>query len=141
MSNQLPQFQSKDKIKVLLIEDDQPTIDVYKMRFDVADFETIILKRGEEAIEWAKTCRIKPDIVILDLMLPGINGFEVLKEYKKIERISDVPVMVLTAFADSEREKRARQIGVTAYYVKTMLEPKDIVEKVKEIVGSKSKEY
>ena len=68
-------------------------------------------------------------------MLPGINGFEVLKEFKKIERISDVPVMVLTAFADSKREKRARQIGVTAYYVKTMLEPKDIVKKVKEIVG------
>ena len=71
MSNQLPQFQSKDKIKILLIEDDQPTIDVYKMRFDVADFETIILKKRRRGSRVGKNLQDKTGYCNFRFDAPG----------------------------------------------------------------------
>lgn len=122
------------KLKVLLIEDDQQTIDLYKMRFDLANFETIALTHGEEAIFWAKETKILPDIIIVDLMLPGSNGFEVIKAYQNLSKFKKIPLMILTAFADSERERRAKEMGIKYYFLKTMITPQELVEKIQQIV-------
>jgi len=118
--------------KILLIEDDLATIEVYETIFKKAGFDIETIKWGEEALNRVKEIEEnkspKPDVVLLDLILPDINGIEVLKEIRKNEKTKDLLVFILTNYTDVQLEKMGYSLGSERYLLKTDYTPSQLIE-------------
>jgi len=115
------------KRRVLLVEDEPLIVELYKERFTEEDFELIIAETGHEALKKASNV----DLILLDILLPGINGFEVLRQLKKNLSTRDIPVIVLTNLGSeqSDKDKRlALSLGAIDYLVKSYHTPDEMVE-------------
>lgn len=120
--------------KILIAEDEKDLRDLYKMRFELESFETIFAKDGEEALEKVK--KEKPDVMLLDIMMPKKSGMEVLEELKKDSSTKDMPVVVLTALPNKKLEEEATSLNAS-YLVKSQVIPTDVVKIVKEKLNMK----
>lgn len=122
-------IQNEMKTSILVVEDDQFITNAFKFKFEEAGFKVKVAYNGQEAIDVLK--EFKPDIIILDIVMPVKNGFEVLEEIKKDKRLSSVPVIVATNLGQEQHVIRALQMGVSEYIVKSELSLNDLVAKVK----------
>jgi DNA-binding response OmpR family regulator len=118
--------------KILLVEDDALISEMYVNKLSSAGFEVAVAKDGDEAI--AKTKEIKPDLILLDVVLPKKDGFEILKEIKEYPETKNIKAIFLTNLGEEENIKRGREAQADAYLIKAHSTPSDIVEKVKEIL-------
>jgi len=116
--------------KILLIEDEKLMAEIYREKFERAGFEVVSAFSAEEGLELAKT--EKPDLIILDILLPKKNGVSFLKELKKEPEIASIPVVALSNYDHPETRKLALEFGAKEYIIKTDFTPKEIVEKIKE---------
>jgi len=116
--------------KILLIEDEKMLVEMYVQKFSEEGFEIISVISAEEGLKLAK--EQKPDLIILDILLPRKNGVSFLKEWKKDPGISKIPVVALSNYDHPETRKRALELGAKEYIIKTDFTPKEIVEKIKE---------
>ncbi len=114
--------------KILIVEDDQQVARVYGIKFSGAGYEVVSAFDGEEGI--GKINAERPDIVLLDLMLPRKDGFAVLEEMKKNGNLSKIPVIVLSNLGQDEDRERALKLGAVDYIVKADSTIQEIVEKV-----------
>jgi len=120
--------------KVLIIEDDKILLEMYKDKFAHEKFEVQIAGDGQEGIEKMKASL--PDVVLLDLIMPKVNGFEFLKLVKADPSLKNVPILVLTnIYADAE--DLVKNWGVQYFLLKSNFTPETIVAKVKQILGEK----
>lgn len=126
----------KVKRKILIVEDDIPLRDMYEERLKMEDFDVSVATDGEEGL--AKTTEEKPDLIILDLMMPKISGMDVLDILKSTSKTKDIPVIVLTALTTSKTKSLV--YGAEDYLVKAESSLEDIVAKVKEVVAKYYKE-
>lgn len=114
--------------KILLIEDDLPLLRMYQVAFKNSGHEFILASNGEEGVEKVKS--EMPDMVILDLVLPKKNGFEVLAEVKKYERTAKIPIFCLSVLHQQEDIDKCKALGADDFIVKTDVDPEDVVKKV-----------
>lgn len=123
------------KKTILLVEDDLSTIDIYETVLKKANFEVETIRWGEKVLKKIKKIREgkikKPDLILLDLILPDISGIKVLEEVKKYKETKDIPVFVLTNYADPEMEKREEELKSDGYFFKTDYTPRKLVELIK----------
>lgn len=119
----------KKDMKILIIEDEEALSRVLKEKLETEGFEAMIIGDGGEAISGALA--FKPDIILLDLLLPKRNGFEILEELKDNIDLKTVPVIVLSNLGEDENIKKAIQLGAGDYFVKTQHPINEIIEKVK----------
>jgi len=123
------------KKKILFIEDDLPTIDVYKTALEKAGFDIDPILLGGEAIrrmqEIDKGEAEKPDLVLLDLILPDINGIEVLEKIRKYKKTKDLRVLILTNYTDGELKQKGLQLKSEKYLLKTDYTPTQMVKIIK----------
>jgi DNA-binding response OmpR family regulator len=124
------------KIKVLIIEDDSYISDMYKIKFDSENFETIIARDGMEGIKFLE--KEVPDIILLDIVMPQVDGFSVLKTIKKDKRLARVPVILLTNLSQKENVERGFELGANGYIIKAHFTPSEVVKKIKEILEKQS---
>lgn len=124
------------KPKILLAEDEEPLRELYRMRFEVEDFDVIFAKDGEEAL--LKTRQEKPDIILLDIMMPKKSGMEVLKELKEDPSTSNIPVIMLTVLSNEKIKQEALELGAE-YLVKVRVQPKEVVDFIKKKIELKRK--
>lgn len=122
-----------DAKKVLIIEDDFFIRDLYQAEAENQGLEADVAVDGKQALE--KIGQNKPDIILLDLMLPNMDGLTVLKTVKAGDTTRDIPVVVITNVEDSEKERQALSSGASAYLLKINNTPGSIVTKVKEMLG------
>ena len=116
--------------KILLIEDDALFVKMYQKKFAHEGLNLVAAYDGEEGVK--KTKSEKPDIVILDLMLPRMAGSEVLKKIKEDPETNAIPVIILTNLSTSADEvNRCIQLGVKETFLKTNVTPGQIVEEIK----------
>ena len=115
--------------KIFIIEDEQSLRDILAMRLKEAGFEIEVAFDGAEALEKLKT--INPDVILLDIILPKIDGFTVLEKIKEDLRIKDIPVIVLSNLGQDTDIKRALELGATDYFIKAQHSLLEIVELVK----------
>lgn len=123
------------KKRILFIEDDAATIDVYGTALKEAGFKVEVITLGEEAIKRIKEMKDaeKPDLVLLDLILPDINGIQVLEESRKREETKDLPVFILTNYTNEQlRNKGIKKLDSERYLLKTDYPPNRLVKLVKE---------
>lgn len=118
--------------KVLLVEDDQFLRKMYSKKLQVAGFETEVAGDGEEGL--AKMKSFKPNLVLMDVMMPKLNGLEATSKAKADPDIKDIPILVLTNLSSSEDAQTAVKRGAVGYLVKSEYTPSQIIEKVKNII-------
>ncbi|GAI38858.1 unnamed protein product, partial [marine sediment metagenome] len=107
--------------KILIIEDEKILVEMYKNKLERNNFQVISAFSSEEGIEILK--REKPDLVILDILLPRENGISFLEKIKKIRAISKIPVIVFSNYDDPVTRKEAMNLGVEDYLIKTQFTP------------------
>lgn len=115
--------------KILVIEDDKFLRELITQKLNQEDFDVAEAIDGEEGTEKIKT--EKPDLVLLDLILPGIDGFEVLSQVKKDPSLASIPVIILSNLGQKEDVERGLKLGAVDYLIKAHFTPKEIIEKVK----------
>lgn len=118
-----------DKIKVLLVEDDPMIIDMYKLRLEEEGYEAIITDKGSQALELAKS--EKPDIVLLDIILPEVDGFSVLSSLKSETATKKIPVIIMTNLGQESDQEKGQQLGAEEYFVKAQHTPADVINVIK----------
>lgn len=119
--------------KVLLVEDDNNLREIYEARLQAEGYTIVSAKDGEEALVVAKA--EKPDLVVADVMMPKISGFEMLDILHNTPELKDVKVIMLTALGQSEDQQRADQLGADRYLVKSQVTLEDIVKATHELLN------
>jgi len=121
------------KKKILLVEDDEALAAVYKSRLDIEGFDTKGVFNGEDALSAAM--EFKPDLILLDAMMPKISGFDVLDILRNTPETADIRVIMLTALSQPKDKERAESLGVNDYLVKSQVVIGDVIERVKFHLG------
>lgn len=121
------------KKKILLVEDDIALSAVYKSRLDLEGFEVKEVANGEDALSAA--IEYKPDLILLDAMMPKISGFDVLDILRNTPETTNIRVIMLTALSQPKDKERAEALGVDDYLVKSQVVIGDVVERVKHHLG------
>ena len=124
-----------DKKRILLVEDDPFLSEIYVTKFEESGFAVAVLKNGVLGIEKIK--EQKPDIILLDIVMPKIDGFEFLQMIKDDTATKNVPVVILSNLAEQENVEKGFALGATAYLVKAHYTPTEVVAKVREILNTK----
>lgn len=119
--------------KILLVEDDEALSGVYKSRLELEGFDTRSVLNGEEALSAAVD--FKPDLILLDAMMPKISGFDVLDILRNTPETAQVKVIMLTALSQPKDKERAESLGVDDYLVKSQVVIGDVIERVKHHLG------
>jgi len=121
------------KIKILLIEDDPFLVSMYSTKFELERFEVVSAENGEKGYEMAT--KESPDIILLDILLPEMNGFEVLEKLKKHKTASKIPVILLTNLNQKNEIERGLSLGADDYLIKAHFMPSEVVDKIKRVIN------
>lgn len=118
--------------KILIVEDEKALVEVLRDELALHDFDASMAFNGEEALK--KMRASVPDLVLLDIIMPKMDGFEVLEEMQKDDALKEIPVIVLSNLGEDEDIKRALKLGAVDYFVKAQHPIKEITEKVNQIL-------
>ena len=121
------------KKKILLVEDDTALAAVYKSRLELEGFDIKEVNNGEDALSSAIS--FKPDLILLDAMMPKISGFDVLDILRNTNDTANIRIIMLTALSQPKDKERAEALGVDDYLVKSQVVIGDVVERVKHHLG------
>jgi len=122
--------------KILIIEDDSFLRELLAKKLTANGFKVGQTADGQGALSYLK--EQKPDLIILDLLLPKIDGFEVLSKIKNDPQTSSIPILILSNLAHKEEIERGFKLGALDFLIKSQYTPEEIVVKVKEILEKKS---
>ena len=121
------------KKKILLVEDDETLASVYLERLEAEGFDVRVVGNGEDAL--SNAVEYKPDLILLDVMMPKISGFDVLDILRNTPETTNVHVVMLTALSQPKDKERAEQLGVDDYLVKSQVVIADVIERIKYHLG------
>lgn len=128
------QAQSAAKTKkILLVEDDDALASVYQTRLEAEGFLIKRVPNGEDAL--ASALEYKPDLILLDVMMPKVSGFDVLDILRNTPDTASVKIIMLTALSQDSDRERAQSLGVDDYLVKSQVVIADVVSKIKDHLG------
>jgi len=119
--------------KILVAEDDKFLSKAYAAKLKKSGFEVALAVDGEEAISKARTD--KPDVVLLDLVMPKKDGFDALYDLKQDKITQSIPIIVLSNLGQEEDIKRAKELGAEDYLVKSNIAIQDVVDKIKQVLS------
>lgn len=119
--------------KILLVEDDDALASVYVTRLQAEGFDVKRVANGEDALQSA--LQYRPNLILLDVMMPKVSGFDVLDIIRHTPDISDVKIIMLTALSQESDKQRAQQLGVDDYLVKSQVVIADVVAHIKQHLG------
>ena len=117
------------KFKILLIEDEEMLASMYSTKFKKEGFEIEVALNGEEGLKKAKENKF--DIVLVDIIMPKLDGFAVLKELRTMEEYKEIPIFMLTNLGQDEDMEKGKKLGATDYLVKANFTPSQVLEKIK----------
>ncbi len=121
-----------NKKKILIIEDDQVILDMYSVKFKESNYNVFTASLGLDGLKIAK--KEKPEIILLDVMMPQMDGYTVLRKLKEDKSTKNIPVILLTNLAQSEDREKGKKLGALDYLVKANFTPSQIEEKVSQVL-------
>ncbi len=121
--------------KILIVEDDRFLRELISRKLQTENYQICEAIDGEEGVRAAKA--EKPDLVLMDLILPGIDGFEALTRIKQEKETAAIPVIILSNLGQKEDIERGLKLGAADYMIKAHFTPKEVVEKIVSIIGQK----
>lgn len=119
--------------KILLVEDDDGLANVYRMRLETEGFSVHRVPNGEDAL--AAAVEFRPDLILLDVMMPKVSGFDVLDILRNTPETANMKVVMLTALSQDSDKEKAEKLGADDYMVKSQVVIADVVERVKHHLG------
>lgn len=119
--------------KIAIIEDDPVINQMYRMKFEAEGFDVAMANDGERGV--ALVSEFSPDIILLDLKMPHMDGATALAHIRKLENGKSVPVLILTNLGVEEAPASLKELHISSYIVKADLTPKQVVNRVKETLG------
>jgi CheY-like chemotaxis protein len=125
--------------KILLVEDDQILVEMYQAKFELESHEIQVATNGEDCLRVLD--HYVPDLILLDILMPKLNGFHVLKEIKKRPQMRQIPVLLLTNLGEKEvdmNQELATALGVQDYLIKSHHTPDEVVAKALKALGARS---
>jgi CheY-like chemotaxis protein len=121
--------------RVLFIAEDDPLMSrMYERAFRTSGYELKMAFDGQEAIASLKNMDPKPMLILLDVMMPKMSGFDVLRAVKQDEQLKNIPVVLLTNLAGQQDAEKGLELGAVLYLVKSQYSPKQVVDKIEEII-------
>ena len=123
----------KTKHKILIIDDNEFLLDMYAVKFKEEGFEVELARGGKEALNKIKE-GIYPEVVLLDVVMPGMDGFELLEIIRKEKLIPTSKIIILSNLSQKEHLDKGTNLGVADYVVKAYFTPSEVVKKVNEVL-------
>lgn len=118
-------------MKILIVDDEKLLLDLYHDILVENGFEVIMTTNSKEGIELAK--KEMPDVILLDILMPEMNGFDVAKILKSDDTMKNIPIYLLTNLPEESSSDKAKELGVSGYMMKAMTEPSKLAEEMKNI--------
>lgn len=118
--------------KIMIAEDEKFLANEYRVKLEREDFEVSIVNNGEELLEEVED--FKPDIILLDLVMPVMDGFEALEKLKAKKETKDIPVLIASNLGQPTDLEKSMELGAEDYIIKSNMSLKEIVEKIKELI-------
>ncbi len=121
--------------RILLIEDEKIMTDLLTKKLEKENYEVIVARNGKEGLELVR--KEKPDLVLLDVIMPEMGGFEVMEEMNKDPELNlkKVPIIIISNSGQPVEIERALKLGVRDYLVKTHFDPQEVIDKIKKQIG------
>lgn len=122
--------------KVLIIEDEKILIELLEQKIEEEGYEVFTSLNGKEGLELIK--KVKPDLVLLDIIMPKLNGYEVMEEMNKLQEfnLKKIPVIIVSNSGQPVEIERALSLGVRDYLIKAQFDPKEVIDKIRKQIGS-----
>jgi len=121
------------KKSILLVEDDEFLAELYATKLNLEGFEVALASDGEKGLKLIK--EKQPDLILLDIILPKMDGFEILKKIKTDKSLKDIPVILLTNLSQKDEVQKGLDLGATDYLIKAHFMPSEVVKKIKQTIG------
>lgn len=122
-------------MKILLIDDDEALTTIFTAALSKEGYQIVVTNTGQEGLNKAET--EAPGLILLDQVMPDYSGNDVLKKLKANEKTKNIPVVILSNFSQEDLVKEALNQGAADYIFKYQVEPKDVVEKIKNVLATK----
>lgn len=122
----------KEKVYVLLVEDDVFLANIYQKKFEMDGYKIVIAANGETGL--AEVKKKKPNVILLDILLPKLDGFAVLERLKADPETKDIPVILLTNLGQKDDVEKGLEAGAVDYLIKAHFKPSEVVQKVREVL-------
>ena len=116
--------------KVLIVEDDRYISKMYQLKLSLDGMDTQVAENGRIGVEKIK--EFKPDVVLLDILMPEMDGFEVLKTVKSDPELKDIPIIILSNLGQEDHIQKGLALGAIGFIVKSQYTPSKVVEKIKQ---------
>lgn len=125
---------SEDKVKILLVEDEKEVLELYKLKLSLDGYDVITAVNGQEGLK--KAISENPEMIFLDIKMPEMDGFEVLKRLRSEPKTKSTPVVILSNFDEQEMIEKGLTLGANEYLVKSQFTPEEISGKADEWTNS-----
>jgi len=121
-----------EKKKILLVEDDSLIVRIYKTRLEADGYEIEAVSKGDRVLNYLLDGGF--NLVLLDIVLPGETGFEVLRKIRSNPKLKDIKVLVLSNLGEKKKVEKALKMGASGYLIKAHFKPSEVADKVKEVL-------
>lgn len=122
-----------EKKKILIIEDEEIMLDLLQRKLTNNGYEISIARNGEDGLKMIK--ETKPDLILLDIIMPKMSGMEVLEGMQKDKEVKSIPVIIISNSGQPVELDRAKKLGVKDWLIKTEFDPQEVVDKVVRQIG------
>ena len=123
---------TQTKLNILLIEDEEMLATMYRTKFEKEGYQITVALDGEAGLELAKKGTY--NVILLDIIMPKLDGFAVLKQLRELDQYKQVPILMLTNLGQDEDVQKGKKLGATDYLVKANFTPTQVLEKIKGVV-------
>lgn len=120
--------------KLLLVEDDSFILDIYDMKLSEAGYDVTLANNGREAVKQLEENKFIPALILLDIVMPYMDGFDVLKVLKENETWKEIPVIMLTNLSQKDDIERAVEMGANDYLIKSHFTPSEVLTKIQKYI-------
>ncbi len=115
--------------KILLVEDEEIIRDLLQRKLTQEGYEILVSRDGEEGLKLMR--KTKPDLILLDIIMPKMGGFELMEEMQKDKELKKIPIIVISNSGQPVELDRAQRLGAKDWLIKTEFDPQEVIEKVK----------
>jgi len=124
---------SKKIAKILLVEDDEFLANMYRAKLEIENYEVVMALNGEAGLHMAE--EKNPDLILLDIVMPKMNGFEVLNHLKSDKDLKKIPVILLTNLGQKEDVEKGLKLGADEYLIKAHFLPSEVISKINKMLN------
>jgi len=120
-----------NKQTIMIVEDDSFVMDIYQTKLSLEGYNVVSANNGMEALKKLQDGGVHPDLILLDILMPYVDGLEVLKKVKEQEKLKNIPIILLTNLSQKEEVTQGLGLGANDYLIKSHFTPSEVLEKIK----------